>query len=52
MLTGLNETGTMTARSGWGFAATPALVEFYTAGDEDEIATPLSSTPPRPPSGC
>lgn len=37
MLTGLHETGTMTARSGWGFAATPALVEFYTSGDEDEI---------------
>lgn len=37
MLTGLNETGKMPARSGWGFAATPALVEFYTSGDEDEI---------------
>ncbi|GAB2500095.1 hypothetical protein CATRI_03020 [Corynebacterium atrinae] len=38
MLAGLNETGTLTARSGWGFAVTPALVEFYTAGDEEEIA--------------
>lgn len=37
MLTGLNETGKMPARSGWGFAATPALVEYYTSGDEDEI---------------
>ncbi|QGU03928.1 DUF6912 family protein [Corynebacterium comes] len=37
MLTGLNETGKMPARSGWGFAATPALVEFYTSGDEEEI---------------
>ena len=37
MLTGLNETGKMPARSGWGFAATPALTEFYTSGDEDEI---------------
>ena len=37
MLTTLHETGTMSARSGWGFAATPALLEFYTYGDEDEI---------------
>lgn len=37
MLTDLNETGKMPVRSGWGFAATPALVEFYTSGDEEEI---------------
>lgn len=37
MLTGLHGTGVMSARSGWGFAATPALLEFYTSGDEDEI---------------
>lgn len=38
MLTSLNESGTLFARSGWGFAVTPALTEFYTAGDEEEIA--------------
>ncbi|AKK08092.1 hypothetical protein HCH15_10740 [Corynebacterium testudinoris] len=38
MLANFHETGTLTARSGWGFAVTPALVEFYTAGDEEEIA--------------
>ncbi len=37
-LRGLNESNVITARSGWGFAATPALVDFYTAGDEEEIA--------------
>lgn len=37
MLTELNENSVLTARSGWGFAMTPALVEFYTAGDEEEI---------------
>jgi hypothetical protein len=37
MLTDLNESGKMPVRSGWGFAATPALVEFYTSGDEEEI---------------
>ncbi|RNE48744.1 DUF6912 family protein [Corynebacterium alimapuense] len=38
MLAGLKETGVLTARSGWGFAVTPALTEFYSAGDEEEIA--------------
>lgn len=38
MLVQLKETGTVTARSGWGFAVTPALNEFYTSGDEEEIA--------------
>lgn len=38
MLSSLNEDSVLTARSGWGFAMTPALVEFYTAGDEEEIA--------------
>lgn len=38
MLAALSEDSVLTARSGWGFAMTPALVEFYTAGDEEEIA--------------
>lgn len=38
MLTELNEESVVTARAGWGFAVTAALVEFYTAGDEEEIA--------------
>ena len=38
MLADLNETGVVHARSGWGFALTPALSEFYTSGDEEEIA--------------
>lgn len=38
MLAALSEDSVFTARSGWGFAMTPALVEFYTAGDEEEIA--------------
>lgn len=38
MLTELSENSVFTARSGWGFAMTPALVEFYTSGDEEEIA--------------
>lgn len=38
MLSALSEESVFTARSGWGFAMTPALVEFYTAGDEEEIA--------------
>lgn len=37
-LSGLLESGFFTARSGYGFAVTPALLEFYTAGDEEEIA--------------
>ncbi|QCB27887.1 DUF6912 family protein [Corynebacterium endometrii] len=38
MLAELAETGTVYARSGWGFMVTPALLEFYTEGDEEEIA--------------
>ncbi|WP_080796188.1 DUF6912 family protein [Corynebacterium pacaense] len=38
MLRELNDNRVVTARSGWGFAVTPALNEFYTAGDEEEIA--------------
>ena len=37
MLTELEETGQLAARSGWGFTVTPALREFYTEGDEEEI---------------
>lgn len=37
-LCGLNESGVITARSGYGFAVTPALTEFYIEGDEEEIA--------------
>lgn len=38
MLRELSETGKLAARSGWGFMVTPALREFYTEGDEEEIA--------------
>ena len=38
MLVELNETSEVFARSGWGFASTQALKEFYTEGDEEEIA--------------
>ncbi|MDO5032099.1 hypothetical protein [Corynebacterium sp.] len=38
MLAELEETGQLAARSGWGFSVTPALREFYTEGDEEEIA--------------
>ncbi|MFV8381101.1 hypothetical protein HW450_04220 [Corynebacterium hindlerae] len=34
----LKETGSFHARSGWGFAVTPALVEFFEEGDEEEFA--------------
>ena len=37
-LRGLNESRVITARSGYGFAVTPALLDFYTDGDEEEIA--------------
>lgn len=37
MLKELEANGEIHARSGWGFAATPALVEFFTSGDEEEI---------------
>lgn len=38
MLRELAEMGSVAARSGWGFMLTPALREFYTDGDEEEIA--------------
>ena len=38
MLAELAETGTLAARSGWGFMVTPALRDFYTAGDDEDIA--------------
>ena len=38
MLSSLAEARSLTARGGWGFAVTPALLEFYTSGDEEEIA--------------
>ncbi|AKK02540.1 DUF6912 family protein [Corynebacterium epidermidicanis] len=34
----LNENGVFTARSGWGFAVTPTLIESFESGDEEEIA--------------
>lgn len=34
----LHDRGEFFARSGWGFAVTPALLDFYIAGDEKEIA--------------
>lgn len=37
MLKQLDADGLIHARSGWGFAATPALKEFYTFDDEEEI---------------
>lgn len=37
-LRGLNESSVITARSGYGFAVTPALREYYTEGDDEEIA--------------
>jgi len=37
MLKELDTDGVIHARSGWGFAATPALIEFFTSGDEEEI---------------
>ena len=38
MLVELNENSEFLARSGWGFASTQARNEFYTEGDEEEIA--------------
>ena len=35
MLAELEETGSLSARSGWGFMVTPALQDFYTEGDEE-----------------
>lgn len=37
MLVQLRDNGQITARNGWGFAVTPSLREFYTAGDEEEL---------------
>ncbi|QGU02679.1 hypothetical protein CKALI_09120 [Corynebacterium kalinowskii] len=34
----LKETDSFSARSGWGFAVTPALVDFFEDGDEEEFA--------------
>lgn len=34
----LKETGSFSARSGWGFAVTPALIEFFDEGEEEEFA--------------
>ncbi|MEJ5928401.1 hypothetical protein WG915_07185 [Corynebacterium sp. H128] len=34
----LKENNAFPARSGWGFAVTPALVEFFEEGDEEEFA--------------
>ncbi|MEZ2121493.1 MULTISPECIES: hypothetical protein [unclassified Corynebacterium] len=38
MLAELAQERVLSARGGWGFAVTPALLEFYTSGDEEEIA--------------
>lgn len=37
LLVELRDTGRLAARNGWGFAVTPSLREFYTAGDEEEL---------------
>lgn len=37
MLMELNEKAVVTARHGWAFAVTPALREFYTSGEEEEL---------------
>lgn len=37
MLEQLHEDGHFNARSGWAFAVTPALREYYTSGDEEEL---------------
>lgn len=37
MLEQLEQQRLVHARNGWAFAATPALTEFYTSGDQDEI---------------
>ena len=38
MLAQLRDSGTFTARSGYGFAVTPALREYFSAGDEEDFA--------------
>lgn len=37
ILNELENNGVISARNGWGFAVTPALREFYTSGDEEEL---------------
>lgn len=37
MLASLQENGLIHARNGWAFAATTALHDFFTSGDEEEI---------------
>ncbi|WP_257160143.1 DUF6912 family protein [Corynebacterium cystitidis] len=37
MLETLEQSGELPVRSGWGFAATPELTEFFTSGDQEEI---------------
>lgn len=37
MLEELHQEGIFGARSGWAFAVTPALREYYTSGDEEEL---------------
>lgn len=34
----LNDTGVINARNGYGFAVTPALREWYTEGEEEDLA--------------
>lgn len=38
MLEELRDGGAVQPRRGWGFAVTPALREFFTEGDDDELA--------------
>lgn len=38
MLKELKDNGSFSARSGWGFAVTPALIEFFEEGEEEEFA--------------
>ena len=37
LLSELANEGVISARNGWGFTVTPALREFYTSGDEEEL---------------
>lgn len=37
MLMELNDNSVIAARNGWGFAVTPALREYYTSGEEEEL---------------
>lgn len=38
MLKELSDTGAVHARSGWGFALTPALREFFIEGDDEDLS--------------